>query len=94
MSVHQLAVAAPAQTMPLHLNDNPGSNKHRPRKLPTDAETTPSPSHSPLTNAMYYNLPGALYTPYLPLLTIHPVSGNQGLRLVPCPSPPRMAVHS
>jgi len=59
----------------------------------------PHPTSAALlvTNSRCYYSPGAPYVPQPSLLTGHhspPVSVNQGLRLVPCPSPPRTAVHS
>ena len=93
LSVHQLA-AAPARTTPPRLNDNSGSNEYRPGRPPTDAETTPSPSHSfykrqvlqPTRCAVHAPPPAAHHPP--------PVSGNQDSRLAPRPSPPRTAAHS
>jgi len=90
--MHQPPPPAPAQTTPLRLDDNPGSNKHRPRRPPTDAETTSGPSHSPCnerrvlqpTRCAVHALPHATHRP-------PPVSGNQGLRR---PLPPRTAAHS
>ena len=94
LSMHQPAVAVLARTTPPRLNDNPGSNKHRPRRPPTDAETTPNPSRFPCDKHWMLLLTRcAVCAP--PLATHHPppVSGNQGSRLAPCPSPPPTAAH-
>jgi len=85
LSVHK-PPAAPAQTTPPRLNDNPdpGSNKHRPRRPPTDAETTPSPSHSPCDERQV--LQPTRCAVHAPAPATHhppPVSGNQGSRLAP-----------
>ena len=60
----------------------------------TDAETTPNPSCSPCDKRWVLQLTRcAVCAP--PLATHRPplVSSNQGSRLAPCPSPPRMAAH-
>lgn len=79
---------------PPRLNDNPGSNKHRPRRPPTDAETTPSPSHSPCDERQVLQPTRcAIHAPAPATHHPPPVSGNQGSRLSPRPSPPRTAAH-
>lgn len=51
-------------------------------------------SATPLvTNARYYNLPGAPYTPLPPLFTLHPLFSATKVHGSRCPSPPRMAAH-
>jgi len=95
LSVHK-PLPAPAQMTPPRLNDNPdpGSNKHRPRRPPTDAETIPSPSHSPCDERQV--LQPTRCAVHAPAPATHhppPVSGNQGSRLASHPSLPRTAAH-